>query len=565
MVSPVTDPSLLAKLNSAASQPVTDPELLRRLNGEDELTWGEVGTGVVSNFASNGAEYGGALVDMAANPIDSFMAITKFLGGGLQEVLPESLVQALGEDKEARDMFNGFVDNIKQDYGSMEGFKKALAERPVETMSDLSIVFNAAGLAKKLGTGAVKSSLKSAPAAVQGAASKASGAADKIIRAGEMLDPLTAAGRTAATAGKVAVGAAQIPSGVGTPAIREAFEAGVDGGQRGDDFRRGMRKPEATGSEAVNLAKAQVEQMRAQGSATYRQRMAEVGKSTETLNFNALDEAVDSALNRVTYKGKVTDKKAAKKLKQVRKAIAEWKSYGPEFHTAEGFDQLKQKVGSIREGAKYGTNARHTLDGVYNTLKREIVDQAPIYSDAMKGYSDAMELVKEFERTLSTGRNAASDTTLRKLQSVMRNGVATNYGARNQLAEQGAQFGRDWRPIVGGQAVSSWAPTGAARMGGLSGPGAVAAAGAATSNPLLMAAAIPGLAMSSPRVVGEAAHAAGRAVSLPARAGRGAVNAAKKVDSMIPSNVSLMDLMTDPILRNALYQALYAQGGTNEQ
>ena len=85
MVSPVTDPALLAKLNSAASQPVTDPELLKRLNGEDEMTWGEVGTGVVNNFGSNAAEYGGALVDMATSPIDSFMAITKFLGGGLQK------------------------------------------------------------------------------------------------------------------------------------------------------------------------------------------------------------------------------------------------------------------------------------------------------------------------------------------------------------------------------------------------------------------------------------------------------------------------------------------------
>ena len=52
---------------------------------------------------------------------------------------------------------------------------------------------------------------------------------------------------------------------------------------------------------------------------------------------------------------------------------------------------------------------------------------------------------------------------------------------------------------------------------------------------------------------------------MPTKAAKGAYNVARKVDSMIPSNVSLMDLMTDPILRNALYQALYAQGGMNEQ
>ena len=536
---------------------------------DEEMTWGEVGQGVVSNFVPNAADYGGAMADMVMNPIDSFMAITKFLGGGLQEALPEDLVQFIGEDKEAREMFGSFVDSIKNDYGSMEGFKRSLAERPVETMSDLSIVFNAAGLAKKLGTAGVKAAAKQAPVSVpqgvQSVVDKASGAADKVIKVGENLDPLQALGTTVKGAANVAGGLAQLPSGVGTPALREAFEAGVDGGQRGDDFRRGMRNPEATGSEAVNLAKAQAEQMRLQAGAAYRQRMAEVGQSTEVLNFNKIDEAVDSATGRTNYKGKVTDKKAAEKLEEVRAAIEEWKQSGPEFHTAEGFDQLKQMIGSIREELAYGTNARHTLDGVYNTIKQEIVDQAPIYADAMKGYSDAMDLIKEFERTLSTGRNAAADTTLRKLQSVMRNGVATNYGARNQLAEQGAQFGRDWRPIVGGQAVSSWAPTGVARMGGISGPGAIAAGGAITGNLLLAAAAAPGLAMSSPRLMGEAAHAAGRAASAPIKAGRGAVDAARAIDGMIPSNVSLLDLMTDPILRNALYQTLYAQGGMDEQ
>lgn len=573
----VTDPALLAKLNGAASREVTDPELLRQLNGESEMSWGEVGQGFVSNFASNGAEYGAALGDMVMNPIDSFMAITKFLGGGMQEMLPEELVQFIGEDKEAREMFGSFVDSIKRDYGTMEGFKRALAERPVETMSDLSIVFNAAGLAKKLGTAGVKAAAKQAPAALpalpQGAANaaqKASGAADKVIRAGEMLDPLTAAGGALKGAAGIAGGAIATPSGAGTTALREAFESGLEGGERASDFRRGMRDSVNTGAEAVELAKAQVTQMRQQAGAAYRQRMAEVGKSAEVLNFDAIDKAVDAAAERTMYKGVVTKKEAAAELDKVRAAIAEWKKLGPDFHTAEGFDQLKQRIGDIREKLPYGTNARHTLDGIYNAIKQDIISKAPIYADAMKGYEKGMDLIKEFERTLSTKPNASIDTTLRKLQSVMRDGVNTNYGARTKLAEEGAKYGKDWRPLVAGQSLSSWMPRGLgwARAGAGPGTTALTAMAATGGNPLAAAAAIPAIALGSARGMGEAAHKAGQLARAPMKAAKGAKQGAEAINDFMKlpgQEFGLLEFITDPILRNALYQTLYAQGGMDEQ
>lgn len=577
MVSAVTDPALLAKLNGAANSPVDDPELLRQLNGQGELTWGDVGEGVVNNFGSNAADYGSAIGDMVMNPIDSFMSITKFLGGGLQEAMPESVVQLMGEDKEGREMFNGFVDGIKRDYGSMEGFKRALAERPVETMSDLSIVFNAAGLGKKLASSGVKAAAKSGGKLGQAASAttKVAGmvpqsvqrAASGAIKAGEMLDPLTAAGGALRGAGKVAGGAIQLPSGVGAPALTEAVQSGVDGGRRGDDFRRGMRTPAATADEAVGMAKSQVQQMRDQARSSYKQKMAEVGKSTEVIDFTNIDNSLQDALKRTEFNGQVTSPGAREKLQQVIAQVDEWKKLDPAtFHTAEGIDALKQMVGEIREGLQYGTNARHQLDGVYNSIKAEIVDQAPIYSDAMKGYSDSMELIKEFEKTLSTGRNASSDTTLRKLQSTMRDGVQANYGARANLAAEGAKYGPDFRPLVAGQSMSSWAPTGAARMGGvMGGQGALAGYGLAMGNPALAAAAIPGIAMSSPRLMGEAAHLAGRVAGPVARPAKAAAKGVRKIDDMITGDVGLLDMIADPNLRNLLYQTLYAQGEQNNE
>ena len=62
--------------------------------------------------------------------------------------------------------------------------------------------------------------------------------------------------------------------------------------------------------------------------------------------------------------------------------------------------------------------------------------------------------------------------------------------------------------------------------------------------------------VSSPRLVGEVAHAAGRATS-PVAKGAGKV---KDAASKIPGAEGILDFVTDPILRNILYQTLYAQG-----
>lgn len=564
MVSAVTDPELLAQLNGTGQQSaVTDPSILAQLNGEEELTWGEVGTSAVSNFGSNAADYGGAIADMVTSPVDSFMAITKFLGGGLQEAMPDSVVQLLGEDKEGREMFNGFVDSIKNDYGSMNGFKKALAERPVETMSDLSIVFNAGGLAKKVATSGVKQGAKIAPLAnavnalpsgVKGAAQKAGSVAGKVVDAGRYLDPLEAGMGVLKAGGAAAGGLAQLPSGVGSPAIKEAFGSGVAGGSRGDDFRRGMRSPEATFQETLDRARQQVSNMRGDASKSYRSAMDEVGKSTEVIDFTQIDEAVQAAKGRTTYMDQVTDVTGAKKLDEVQKAVENWKQLGPEYHTAEGIDALKQMVGNVRDGLEYGTNARHTLDGIYSSIRSEVSNQAPIYSSAMKNYGDAQDVIKQMEKTLSLGRNSMDDTTLRKLQSIMRDGVQTNYGARGQLAETGAKFGDDWRPLVAGQSLASALPQGVARAKGASNMAAAGILG--YLNPATLPLAVAGTAMSSPRLVGEAAHAAGRATS-PVAKGAGKV---KDAASKIPGAEGILDFVTDPVLRNILYQTLYAQG-----
>jgi hypothetical protein len=128
----------------------------------------------------------------------------------------------------------------------------------------------------------------------------------------------------------------------------------------------------------------------------------------------------------------------------------------------------------------------------------------------MEGYSQASDLIKEMETTLSTKPGASIDTALRKLQSVLRNNVSTNCGRRgaalaDYLVANGAP---NLMNRLAGQALSSWEPRGLNRIiaaGAIEGPLALGA-----GIPVALKAA-PALTTMSPRIMGEAVHGAARA------------------------------------------------------
>ena len=139
----------------------------------------------------------------------------------------------------------------------------------------------------------------------------------------------------------------------------------------------------------------------------------------------------------------------------------------------------------------------------------------------MKGYSESSDLIKEIERTLSLGDKASADTAMRKLQSLMRNNVNTNYGQRLSLAQELSNAGgKDLMPALAGQAMNSLTPRGL--QGASNVPTAYLAYGA--GGPAL---AVADVLSSSPRVVGETAYKYGQMA--------GALNkGAEAVSSRVP-------------------------------
>lgn len=286
-------------------------------------------------------------------------------------------------------------------------------------------------------------------------------------------------------------------TGTGSEAVGTAYQAGKQGGTSFLDNMRGN----VPMTEVLDDAKAALSKMRLDRGAEYRSGMAGVSADKTVIDFTPIEKAVAGLQSMGNYKGQVINKNSAGTVNEISDLVSQWKALDPkEFHTPEGLDALKKAISDIRDTTQFGTAARKAADSAYNAVKSEITAQAPTYSKVMRDYELASDTIKEVEKALSLGNKAAADTSMRKLQSLMRNNVNTNYGNRLSLAKQLESNGAEILPAVAGQAMSSLTPR------GLQAASATGLAGAAMYlNPKGLAM----LPLTSPRLVGEAAYGLG--------------------------------------------------------
>lgn len=483
------------------------------------MTAGEVATSAVRNLPSSFGNLIGNIVEAVSSPIQTAKSVLDLGAGILQNVLPESLVQAVGEDKASREVAKKVGQFYVDRYGSVEGAKKAIAEDPAGVLADVSTVLTGGAMA--------------APRAV----------AQPIARAASLVDPLAIAGRatlgTARLTGKAASNILGLTTGAGKEALEQAFQAGRKGGATAEQFVTNLRG-QVDPTEVLDIARKNLDEMNNLKQTEYRSGMVNIKNDKSVLDFAEIDKALQNATNKVTYKGQVKNAKAAEKLAEVQNDIAQWKSLEPkDFHTPEGLDALKQKIGDVLESIPFEQKtARSSVGEVYNAVKASIQKQAPTYANTMKAYSEASEQIREITRTLNLGSKASADTAMRKLQSLMRNNVQTNYNQRLKLAQELEKVGgREFMPGLAGQALSSATPRGLQT--------------AATVPTSLLAYGVGGLPSAglsllaaSPRAMGEVAYGTGAAT-------RGIGGVAQRVPFII-----------NPQLFNALFQAGQIQGQT---
>jgi hypothetical protein len=448
-----------------------------------EMSLPQVAQTAVSNIPASAGRMAQDIYQAVTNPVQTAKTVLDIGAGTLQNILPESLVQMIGPDVQSRNVASQVGEFYKQRYGSQEGVKKAIATDPVGVMADLStILTGGAAVAPKV-------------------------AAPSLRTAASMVDPISiasrAVGKTVGVAGSAIPPALGMSTGVGAEPIRQAFQAGVEGGERGRMFTTNMRGT-ADMMDILDVAKQNLDQIRIDRGNAYKANMANIKGDKTILNFSGIDKAIKEAFDKVSFKGQIKNQDAAAKLSEAQAIVNNWKQLNPaEFHTPEGIDALKQSVGQILEGLQPRTTSDTVVKGVYNSIKNEINKQAPTYAKTMKSYSESTDLIREIERSLSLNDKASADTAMRKLQSLMRNNVNTNYGQRLKLAQElELAGGRQMMPSLAGQALNELTPRGLQRASTI--PTALLA-GASGGLP----AAAASMIASSPRAMGEVAYGAG--------------------------------------------------------
>ena len=356
--------------------------------------------------------------------------------------------------------------------------------------SDVTNMLGTAMIAAPSAAGAIKPSLNALAQAAKPVA-EAVQAARKAVVSG---------------AKDVASGGIGAISGKPAEAYRQAYEAGRVGDRTFLENLRGKASPD----ELLNEIKQGISKIQADTSQAYTTAKAGWAADTTPLNIDNVTAAYDKVKASTQQRGKSLIGEAEQRvIDEIGTVLEQWKA-DPAARTALDFDALKRRIDAIYPESPKHSNAQRAVTEVRNAVKNEITSNVQGYADAMKAYDTQMDLLRDINKALGTGDKVAKETAINKALGLLKNKPASEF--KRNLVEQLQQQGDvNIFPAVAGQELGQWLPT--------SGVGRAVAGGGLTAAFALrhpeMAAVLP---FTSPRLMGEAAYAAGRMGGLGGRA-----------------------------------------------
>lgn len=503
-----------------AQQATQEPSLLQRL-GKGVADYARRSVAEKANLAAGAVRGAGSIGATILAPVDAAaraLGVQNELIGRTdrREAMTEGL-RSMGADPESAAFQVGKIGTeIAGTAGAGSALAKGLGMIPGVASRAPALINALRTSGMTTGAAPVTTGAKAANLALRAGAAGTTGAL-----AGGMINPedagtagvISAAiplaapvARQGATAARKILGTT---TGVGDEALSQAFQAGKAGGAQAQAFRSAMRG-DANMMSVLDDARANLDALRQSRSAAYKQNMTAVKQATQPINLAPIESTIDTTVQAFTYKGVAKNPQVLNALNDAKSLLDDFKKLpADQYHGAEGLDAFKQQIRAlINRQPLEARDVRSALGQVEQGIKKQIENKAPIYAKAMSDYSEASDLIDEATKALSLGEKATADTALRKLQSVMRNNANTNYGARlasvQALEEAG---GRPILPQLAGQALSDWTPRGIQRA-----TAPTAGAGLALTGNI--PAALAFAAMSSPRIVGETMHGAGRLAGL---------------------------------------------------
>jgi len=510
---------------------------MKKLPSEEYSPLESAGYGAI-NFLPSAGNAAANLAVAAYNPVDTMSGIIDLIGGYANKALPEAFIEKQNQklkseaenifkkrdlylqqaekfevdgNKSAAKRYRKFASEsaidagemtdrvlrqtntadtvnkfYKERYGSLDGFKKAIAEDPAMVLLDITTVLRG------------------------GAGLRIPKVSPVLSKTASILEtPIRATGKAIGTTAKFGVDLTKnaldiIGPKVGLETLSQAWKSGLS---KNETFINNMNKPEIYATDVVDKVKRILNDMKIEKNKAYNDKMAELKTTESSISFNLIDEAMQNLYDsKVKYKTNKPNPERLKRWQEIKDKINEYKKNG--LNKPDDFDQLKQDINTINDDLQFGSQDKTIFDPIQRTVREAINKDAPVYAEIMSDYMDATLQIQELDRTfsLNKGRTGKTDQALRKLQSIFRNNSNTNYGARIGNIQAIVDRNPDIMPALAGQMMSSDLPRGLdSLIPKGAGVGMMATATAGLYNPWM----IPLMLSQSPKLMGNILYKAG--------------------------------------------------------
>ena len=478
---------------------------------------GENAIGGIANAVLHPFKTVGALGDVAAGAIESGLGAL-----GVKDVNGTPLNQKNTPELQS-------VSNLVDFYGKRYGgsnigeiasnILKTAYTDPVGAAMDASVILSGgesllknagvvSDLNKAVEIGKAGGSLADMSAA-QGT-SVASKAASVVGKVNDYVNPISLAGKgISKVSGLIQKGATAplgLSTGVGMEPVAQGLKATTEGGDAQASFVKALRG-NTSPEDLVNQAKSASAQIVAERNANYQSMLQKLGGDSKTYDISPIGTELQKQLKAFNITNGpdgldfsrskfALDTTAQRDISNLNDFISKYGTKAGD-RTALGVDNLKQILSGY-----YSPNSdyRAFTQGL-KSATRDVLNNAPGYTDEMKNYSELTDQIQETNKALSLGDKASIETAFKKLTSSMKN----NDARLEIIKELDQATGGNLLAGVAGQRFSSVLPRGitAALETGAGGLG-IASMGAGGILPIL------GMAMTtSPRIVGEFINALG--------------------------------------------------------
>ena len=423
----------------------------------------------ITNIPSSGKQLGYDMIQPIMHPIQTAKSL-KDLGHSIINLFVPG---DQGNEQLAKEVGNYF----KERYGGLENIKQTFATDPVALLSDVSII---------LSGGAMLAPKGSALASTLSTASK--------------IEPITAATKAVSIpSGFLAKNTLAKLQGTSADAIGAGYAAGQAGGQSSTAFSKAISGKE----DAIKIAEDANEsfnKMKKEKQIDFVNTKKRLELDKIKIDANKIQSELTSLIDS-KYFNNFTDlsKNSEQLLNNMLDEIAIWQK-NPALHNAKGLDMLKRKIGDMYPLNPKSRGEQAIVIEIQNIIKNQIITQVPKYGKVMEAYETATKLERQLMQQLSLGSKNAS-TTLKKLQSVLKNNVNTKFGAILQSFKNIKGIDDiNLKERIAGSNLSSFTPT------NIAGQTAPIMAGLTLANPIT-AAILP---FMSPYLTGKAAQYFGK-------------------------------------------------------